>query len=68
MVKPLLSLFVCFYSFVADFGELSKKLAEVWKQLPEKDKLVSTIYYGHVFHCFMPFKVYNSPIDHPKQP
>ncbi|KAM3914719.1 HMG domain-containing protein 4 [Leptodactylus fuscus] len=23
-----------------DFGELSKKLAEVWKQLPEKDKLV----------------------------
>lgn len=23
------------------FGELSKKLAEVWKQLPEKDKLVS---------------------------
>ncbi|NP_001025555.1 HMG box-containing protein 4 [Xenopus tropicalis] len=22
-----------------DFGELSKKLAEVWKQLPEKDKL-----------------------------
>lgn len=49
MVKPLLSLFVCFYSFMADFGELSKKLAEVWKQLPEKDKLVSTLYYGHVF-------------------
>uniref|UniRef100_A0A2K6BLT8 HMG-box containing 4 n=1 Tax=Macaca nemestrina TaxID=9545 RepID=A0A2K6BLT8_MACNE len=24
----------------ADFGELSKKLAEVWKQLPEKDKLI----------------------------
>ncbi|XP_023572977.1 HMG domain-containing protein 4 isoform X2 [Octodon degus] len=23
-----------------DFGELSKKLAEVWKQLPEKDKLI----------------------------
>ncbi|XP_061494236.1 HMG domain-containing protein 4-like isoform X2 [Rhineura floridana] len=23
-----------------DFGDLSKKLAEVWKQLPEKDKLV----------------------------
>nr|XP_033785461.1 HMG domain-containing protein 4 isoform X2 [Geotrypetes seraphini] len=23
-----------------DFGELSKKLAEVWKQLPEKEKLV----------------------------
>ncbi|XP_075689811.1 HMG domain-containing protein 4 [Rhinoderma darwinii] len=23
-----------------DFGELSKKLAEVWKQLPERDKLV----------------------------
>ncbi|XP_063796642.1 HMG domain-containing protein 4 isoform X3 [Pseudophryne corroboree] len=23
-----------------DFGELSKKLAEVWKQLPDKDKLV----------------------------
>uniref|UniRef100_H2ZRM9 HMG-box containing 4 n=1 Tax=Latimeria chalumnae TaxID=7897 RepID=H2ZRM9_LATCH len=23
-----------------DFGELSRKLAEVWKQLPEKDKLV----------------------------
>ncbi|XP_077133846.1 HMG domain-containing protein 4 isoform X1 [Ranitomeya variabilis] len=23
-----------------DFGELSKKLGEVWKQLPEKDKLV----------------------------
>nr|XP_009942359.1 PREDICTED: HMG domain-containing protein 4 [Opisthocomus hoazin] len=23
-----------------DFGELSKRLAEVWKQLPEKDKLV----------------------------
>ncbi len=26
------------------FGELSKKLAEVWKQLPEKDKLVNTFY------------------------
>ena len=26
-----------------DFGELSKKLAEVWKQLPEKDKLVSRL-------------------------
>ncbi|NXC43988.1 HMGX4 protein, partial [Penelope pileata] len=23
-----------------DFGDLSKKLAEVWKQLPEKDKLI----------------------------
>ncbi|NXW58881.1 HMGX4 protein, partial [Eurystomus gularis] len=23
-----------------DFGELSKRLAEVWKQLPEKDKLI----------------------------
>uniref|UniRef100_A0A8C6YIZ0 HMG-box containing 4 n=1 Tax=Nothoprocta perdicaria TaxID=30464 RepID=A0A8C6YIZ0_NOTPE len=23
-----------------DFGELSKKLAEVWKQLPDKDKLI----------------------------
>jgi high mobility group protein 2-like 1 len=23
-----------------DFGELSKKLAEVWKQLPEKEKLI----------------------------
>ncbi|NXH22506.1 HMGX4 protein, partial [Bucco capensis] len=23
-----------------DFGELSKKLAEVWKQLPEKDKMI----------------------------
>lgn len=23
------------------FGELSKKLAEVWKAMPEKDKLVS---------------------------
>ena len=42
MVKPLLySVFPgFFYSFVPDFGELSKKLAEVWKQLPEKDKLV----------------------------
>lgn len=25
----------------AVFGELSKKLAEVWKAMPEKDKLVS---------------------------
>ncbi|MEQ2164352.1 hypothetical protein GOODEAATRI_005816, partial [Goodea atripinnis] len=25
---------------VEDFGELSKKLAEVWKAMPEKDKLV----------------------------
>lgn len=29
------------FLFLPDFGELSKKLAEVWKQLPEKDKLVS---------------------------
>ena len=50
-----------------DFGELSKKLAEVWKQLPEKDKLVSTVYYGHIFHCFMPSKMCNPPIHHPKQ-
>ncbi|MEE6515537.1 hypothetical protein FKM82_024378, partial [Ascaphus truei] len=27
-------------SLYSDFGELSKKLAEVWKQLAEKDKLV----------------------------
>lgn len=37
--------FICFKHFssffLPDFGELSKKLAEVWKQLPEKDKLVS---------------------------
>lgn len=56
MVKPLLFwvvpvFFFFFYSFMLDFGELSKKLAEVWKQLPEKDKLVSTVYYGHIFHC-----------------
>ncbi|NWZ70579.1 HMGX4 protein, partial [Acrocephalus arundinaceus] len=29
-----------FHSDGQDFGELSKKLAEVWKQLPEKDKLI----------------------------
>lgn len=48
MVKPLLySVFLgFFYSFVPDFGELSKKLAEVWKQLPEKDKLVSRLITG----------------------
>ena len=53
MVKPLLySVFPgFFYSFVPDFGELSKKLAEVWKQLPEKDKLVSRLYHRHIFHC-----------------
>lgn len=26
------------------FGELSKKLAEVWKAMPEKDKLVSCLF------------------------
>ena len=29
------------FTVFAVFGELSKRLAEVWKQLPEKDKLVS---------------------------
>lgn len=48
-----------------DFGELSKKLAEVWKQLPEKDKLVSTLPYEHSFHCFMPSKMCRSPVAHP---
>lgn len=50
---------------MADFGELSKKLAEVWKQLPEKDKLVSTLPYKHSFPCFMPSKMCHSHIAHP---
>lgn len=37
------SLLMTFSVFLIDFGELSKKLAEVWKQLPEKDKLVNFI-------------------------
>jgi hypothetical protein len=48
-----------------DFGELSKKLAEVWKQLPEKDKLVSKLSYNHGLHCFLPPKKRNSPKDSP---
>ena len=47
-----------------DFGELSKKLAEVWKQLPEKDKLVSTLSYERSFHCFVPCKICNSSVGH----
>lgn len=39
-----------------DFGELSKKLAEVWKQLPEKDKLVSTLSYKHIFLLLYAFR------------
>lgn len=47
-----------------DFGELSKKLAEVWKQLPEKDKLVSTLSYEHVFELlYAHTKMCDSPID-----
>jgi hypothetical protein len=53
-------LFVClfFNSFLSDFGELSKKLAEVWKQLPEKDKLVSIFYY-------VGFNVFYLPVTQP---
>lgn len=34
------------------FGELSKKLAEVWKQLPEKDKLVCCLFSPPLFYFF----------------
>lgn len=35
-----------------DFGELSKKLAEVWKAMPEKDKLVSLVVIGKSFGIY----------------
>ena len=54
IVKPLF--YWVFYSFMPDFGELSKKLAEVWKQLPEKDKLVSTLSYEHIFLLLYAFR------------
>uniref|UniRef100_A0A8B9GVZ5 HMG box domain containing 4a n=1 Tax=Astyanax mexicanus TaxID=7994 RepID=A0A8B9GVZ5_ASTMX len=34
------------------FGELSKKLAEIWKQLPEKEKQVRTTKYSFV-NCYL---------------
>lgn len=33
------------------FGELSKKLAEVWKAMPEKDKLVCCTVYSKIKAC-----------------
>lgn len=31
----------CLLYYLTDFGDLSKKLADAWKQLPEGDKQVS---------------------------